>query len=480
MPPAGKNPPRSPRGRPHKAGEARRRGVGPTRSRMLAIRVLERVVRSKAFADITLHHLLSGSDLSTEDRALATELVYGTLRWQGRLDFILSHVLDRDKESLEPLVLSTLRMGAYQILFSDRIADATAVDQAVHCIRALGAERACGLVNASLRRVSSGHASIPFPSAVRDPLGHLVHGLSLPEWIAKRWLDLYGPEDAAALARISNDPPPLSIRVNRRKNTASELLEEIGARFPDARLGTYGRDTIILGQRGNAAKDEAFLQGRFTIQDEASQLVVDFLDPQPGERVLDTCAAPGTKTTAIAERIGESGFVLAIDRHPPRLGLVARAARRLDLETIETLARDATGPLTDLTESRTKEGFDRVLVDAPCSGLGTLRRHPDARWRVLPEDIETLQALQVSILRQAAGALRVGGTLVYSTCTLVPEENEDVVALWLDQNNKFRRASPSQLPSSLKALLDESGDLRCLPHRHHTDGFYAARLERIP
>ena len=481
MLPPEKNTKRRGRGRPKLAreGPGQRRGAGPTAARLLAIRVLDRVEKVQAFADIALHAALSRSELSSEDRALATELVFGTRRWRGRLDFLLSHVLDRPLDRTEPLVASTLRMGAYQIVFCDRIPDSAAVDQSVHCIRALGSERAAGLINAALRRLAREHTKIPLPNPVRDPQGHLVHALSIPKWIAELWLQRFGPEAAAELAAVSNQTPPATVRANRLRNSADELLEELLPRFPEARRGLFSPDALILGK--GATRDPAFLAGRMSPQDEASQLVVEFLDPQPGESILDTCAAPGTKTMAIAERLGDDGFILALDRHEGRLAQIARGARRLGITNFTTLQHDAMGTLRDLERPETaREGFDRVLVDAPCSGLGTLRRRPDARWRIQPSDLPKLRAVQRAILARAADALRPGGTLVYSTCTLVSGENEEVVEELLAERPDLQRAVPREKESPLHALLDESGDLRCLPHKHNTDGFYAARLERAP
>ena len=213
-----------------------------------------------------------------------------------------------------------------------------------------------------------------------------------------------------------------------------------------------------------------------TVQDESSQLVVELLDPQPADRVLDACAAPGAKATGIAERLGPGGCVLALDRHTRRLGLLRRDARRLGLENVQTRVRDASAPLSDLVEERP---FDRVLVDAPCSGLGALRRNPDARWRVAPTDISKLADVQGAILAQASSCLRVGGALVYSTCTLLPEENEAVVSTFLTEQPGFRLVPISELPPRLAPVLTESGYLRCLPQRDDTDGFFAARLERV-
>jgi len=466
-------------GRPHRGRPEIKRGLrsraAPTLTRLLALRVLERVQRAGAYADVLLHAQLSRSELSAPDRAFATELVYGTLRWRGRIDFCLQRVLDRDLDKLEPLVATALRLGAYQLLFSERVPVTAAVDESVRCVRAAGVERATGLVNAVLRRLAAEHDALPLPSLADDPLAHLIHALSIPEWIAARWLELFGPEEAAALARASNEAPPLCVRANVQRTSPAALLEELRERFPEAQPCRIARDGIVLGRRGNPALDPAFLSGRFTVQDEASQLVVALLDPQPGERVLDVCAAPGGKSTGIAERVGAEGCVLAIDRHVRRLDLIRRSARRLGLPAVRTLDRDVTRPLQDLPVAA---GFDRVLVDAPCSGLGTLRRNADARWRVGPGDPARLAKIQRAILRNAAAALRPGGVLVYSTCTLLPEENEAVVDAFLRESKEFRPAEPASLPAGLAPVLDAQGRLRCLPHRHDTDGFFAARLER--
>jgi 16S rRNA (cytosine967-C5)-methyltransferase len=474
------------RGRP--AGRERplpHRRAAPTLTRLLALRVLERVQRAGAYADVLLHAHLSRSALTAPDRAFATDLVYGTLRWRGRIDYLLSRVLDGDLDKLEPLVANALRLGAYQLLFSERVPASAAVDESVRCVRAAGVERATSLVNAVLRRLAREGAAIPLPDLDADPVAHLRHALSLPEWIARRWLDLFGAEDAAALARASNEAPPLTVRANRLRTDPEALLAELRPRFPEATRCARARDGLLLGRRGNPAEDPAFLAGRFTVQDESSQLVVALLDPRPGERVLDVCAAPGGKTTGIAERVGgptddgtaASGGVLAIDRNPRRLGLIRRQMRRLALSNVRLLGRDATRPLDDLPEFGR---YARVLVDAPCSGLGTLRRNPDARWRIGPADPARLAEAQRAILANAAAAVRPGGVLVYSTCTLLPEENEAIVESFLKQAKEFAPAPRSRIPGEARVVVGDDGFLRCLPHIHDSDGFFAARLERRP
>ena len=442
-------------------------------ARELALEVLERVGRAGAFADLALHAALERGDLGPEERALATELVCGTLRWRGRLDFALAAVLERGLEKLEPRVVDLLRLGAYQILFLDRVPDAVAVSESVRLARAVGLGRAAGLVNAALRRLARERERLPLPRLEDDPLGHLVHALSIPGWIAERWIAAYGAESAAELARASNTPAPPTVRANRRRIGRDPLLAELRERFPDAEPCRFAPDGLRLG-RGDVARDPAFRDGRFTIQDEASQLVVEWLDPKPGERVLDACAAPGAKATAIAERVGDAGCVLALDRHARRLGLVARDARRLGLANLRTLQADASRPLDGVAAPAS---FDRVLVDAPCSGLGALRRNPDARWRLQPSALGELAALQRALLLRVRPLLVPGGALVYSTCTLATEENEAVIDAFLAEAPEFRRAAAPP-PASIAPLVGRDGFLRTFPQRIDADGFFAARLER--
>jgi 16S rRNA (cytosine967-C5)-methyltransferase len=464
------------RGRPNGRGTSdRRRTSAPTHTRLLALRVLERVSSAGAYADILLHSALGRSALNAPDRAFATDLVYGTLRWRGTIDYYLNHFVDQDLAKLEPLVASTLQLGAYQLLFAKRVPASAAVDQSVRCIRAAGMSRATGLVNAVLRRLSLEHHKIALPSVNDDPTAHLTHALSLPRWLAERLIDRCGVEGAVALAKACNEPPPLTIRANRLRGDARELLQDVLENFPEATACRFARGGIVLGRKGNPAQDRNFLAGRFTVQDEASQLVVALLDPQPGERVLDLCAAPGGKTTAIAERVGPSGSVIAVDRNTRRLDLVQRAVRRLGLKGIRTVARDATRSLAELAP---EGGFDRILVDAPCSGLGTLRRNPDAKWRVRPGDPARLAEIQRALVGNAAAVLRSGGTLVYSSCTVLAEENEEIARHFLRGSRDFAPISKDALPNEVKILADSDGFLRTFPHIHDTDGFFAARFER--
>jgi 16S rRNA (cytosine967-C5)-methyltransferase len=443
---------------------------------VLALGVLERVERGGAYADLALHAALARSSLEPRDRALASELVHGTLRWRGRLDYALARVLARPLDSLEPRVTRVLRLGAYQILFCDRVPDSAAVSEAVGLARATGVDRAAGLVNAALRRLSRERDSLEPPALSDDPRGHLVHGLSVPPWVAERWIAGFGPEEAAALARALDRPAPTTVRANRLRVSREELLGELQGRHLDASPCRFARDGIRLGGRGDPAADPAFRTGRMTVQDEASQLVAELLDPGPGERVLDACAAPGAKATAIAERVGPEGRVVAVDRHERRLALVERDAARLGLANVRTVCADVSASPPPALAGAC---FDRILVDAPCSGLGAWRRNADARWRLREDAPARLSVLQIAILRGVRALLAPGGALVYSTCTLTPEENEAVIDALLAEAPELRRTAASSLPPHLAPLLDPAGALRTLPHRHDMDGFYAVRLERV-
>jgi 16S rRNA (cytosine967-C5)-methyltransferase len=452
------------------------RPPGHTDARRLALAVLERVRRDGAYADLALRAALGRSRLDAGGRALATELAYGTLRWRGRLDFALARVLDRGLDALEARVVEVLRLGAYQILLCDRVPDAVAVSESVRLAHAAGMGRAAGLVNAALRRLAREREALAPPALAEDPVGHLVHALSIPAWIAARWVASFGPDEAAALAIASNQAPPRTVRANRARTSREALLAELRPRFPDAAPCRFAPDGVRLDRRGDPALDPAFREGRMTMQDEASQLVVELLDPRPGERVLDACAAPGTKATAIAERVGPEGLVVGLDRHERRLALLARDAQRLGLANVRTLRADSSRPLP---AEIGPERFDRILVDAPCSGIGALRRNPDARWRISPDAPARLGVVQRALLEQARPWLRRGGALVYSTCTLCAEENEAVVDGFLAEATEFRRAPLEALPAGVAPLLDPQGALRTLPHRHDADGFFAVRLERV-
>jgi 16S rRNA (cytosine967-C5)-methyltransferase len=436
-------------------------------ARYEALRVLVRVERDRAFADLALEHALDQSKLEPRDAALCTEIVYGTLRWRRHVDWRLQVHLKRPLDKLDPWVRALLRLTAYQLLFLDRVPQWAAVDEAVRLARLKARTRGpAEFVNAVLRALTRATAPPPLPAA---PLEALAVRLSFPDWIAQRWFSRYGMAEAAALMTAMNERPPITVRANilrvSRDALAGRLREDELATVQPTALAPEG----LRVERGSVSRWAAFADGWCTIQDEASMLVSRLLDPQPDELVADACAAPGTKSTHLAELMGNRGTIIAIDPHAGRLKLTAKAAARLGIGIIEAHAGAVTAVAT-----RWKHQCDRVLVDAPCSNLGVLRRNPDVKWRRSQDELGRLSVKQHEILAAAGSLAKPDGRLVYATCSLEPEENEEVVRRFLAEFPDWQVDTPEDFP----VAPDASGFVRCLPHRHGTDGFTAIRLRR--
>ncbi len=440
-----------------------------SQARYEALRILVRVEQDRAFADLALEHALDETKLDPRDAALSTEIVYGTLRWRRHLDWRLAPHLKRPLAKLDPWVRTLLRLTAYQLFFLDRVPRWAAVDEAVSLARLKARKPGpAEFVNAVLRSLTRATTPPPLPAL---PVLALATRLSCPDWIASRWVARYGMPEAEALMAAMNERPPVTIRANvlriSREDLAARLRDEELAETRPTSLAPEG----LLVERGVVARWAAFAEGWCTIQDQASMLIPRLLDPRPGELVADTCAAPGTKATHLAELMQNRGKILAMDPHAGRLKLLARAAARLGVTIIEAHA----GTVATLAP-RWKGRCDRALVDAPCSNLGVLRRNPDAKWRRTEDDLARLREKQRSILAAAASLVRPGGRLVYATCSLEPEENEQVVRPFLETHPDWRVDPPADFPVAPGASLF----VRCLPHLHGTDGFTAIRLRRQP
>ena len=437
-------------------------------ARAVAAHVLTRVAADGAFADLALDAALAERPLPSRDAALATELVYGTLRWQRYLDWILAPHSKRRLPSLDAPVLAILRMTAYQLAFLERVPPFAAVDDAVTLAR--GKPGVAGFVNAVLRAFARRGATEREPAPPRDPLDALATRCSFPTWLAARWVARYGRDEAEALMRAINERPPLTLRANTlrvsREALAARLAAEEGLALRPTRWAPEG---LVVGGGGAPAAWCAFAEGAFAVQDEASMLVARLLEPRPGDTVADVCAAPGTKTTHLAQLLENRGRVLAFDPQPMRLARVREAAARLGAGIVEAL--DGTAEALAPRFSAACEG---VLVDAPCSSLGVLRRNPDVKWRRQPGDLAASAERQRGILAAAAAMVKPGGRLVYATCSLEPEENEEVAGAFRAAHPDFRPDPPAAFPFPLEA----DGTLRCLPHRHGTDGFTAVRFRR--
>jgi len=412
--------------------------------------------------------------LTDLDKAFVREVVYGVLRWRGRLDWIISAYSRIKPARMERAVITILRIGAYQILFMDRVPSRAAVDESVKLAKGIKKGEAAPFVNGILRGIAEGRKEVPYPDLGTDPLDHIATRYSHPLWLVRRWVEQWGAEETCALCQANNQIPPLTVRVNTLKGSREEVIDQlrdekiIATPTPLSPLG------LVIENPPPLDTWEPLQKGWFQVQDEAAQLVSMFLVPQPGERVLDLCAAPGGKTTHLAQVMEDQGEITAVDVSQAKLTLLQENCRRLGISIVKTVAQDAAAPLPFPLAS-----FDRVLVDVPCTGLGTLRRNPDIKWRVKEADISRLQRLQGAILNQAATMVKKEGVLVYSTCTLTPEENEGVIEAFLAGQNEFRLEDASPLlPTGCQGLVDDKGYLRTLPHRHGTDGFFAARMRR--
>ncbi|HEX8493730.1 MAG TPA: 16S rRNA (cytosine(967)-C(5))-methyltransferase RsmB [Pyrinomonadaceae bacterium] len=454
--------------RPNKSRPALRRGKNPalvSPSRSAAFAILRRVEEEGAFASVLL--AASDEEMRAEDRSLCYELVMGCLRWQLWLDSLIEHYASRSAPGLDAPVRRALRLGLYQLRFLTRIPASAVVNESVNLAYAARVRSAAPFINAVLRRAVREPDYNP-ATLIADPLARISIETSHPSWLIERWVNAFGLETAKAFARANNEAPPVAFRLTGGQ-PAKQVLEQLrteGATLTPSRIAPEA--WRIEG--ASAQLRQLLRQGGVYIQDEASQLVAYVLDAQSGERVLDACAAPGSKTTHIASLTPDLQMLVAGDVHAHRLRVVREAAERLSINIVRFALYDATARLPFAAET-----FDRVLVDAPCTGTGTLRRNPEIRWRISPSDVAFLSARQQQILNNAARTIAIGGRLVYSTCSIEPEENEAVVAAFLEANNDFmpvRFSAPAILQN------EQGTTARTWPQRDGTDGFFIAAFER--
>ncbi|MGH2398211.1 MAG: 16S rRNA (cytosine(967)-C(5))-methyltransferase RsmB [bacterium] len=436
-------------------------------ARDAAVVILSRVDGGEAYANILLASVLGRAGLSEIDAGLATELVLGTLRHRARVDWTLAGALRHPLDDLPPRIRAVLRTGAYQLLFMPRIPPHAAVDEAVSLARIHGHAGTVKLANAVLRRIASeGERILPAASSI----GRISIAHSHPEWLVDRWIRRFGEVETEALCRANNAPA----RPTARLNTLQLHPDEAVRRLLDAGM-TVTRTALAEGvylAGPVSERHRVVAEGLLTMQDLAAMLVTHVLDPQPGETIIDGAAAPGGKTTHIAERMRDRGRIIACDTHAAKLTRLRHRVARMGISIVEAHERDA----REIGRVFSRQA-DRVLLDAPCTGLGVLRRRPDIKWRVQAGDITTLAALQLQIIRGAADAVRPGGVLVYSVCTTEDEEGQKVVSEFLTEHEEFRLEMPD-LPDALRSAVAAPGAALLLPQRHDTDGFFIARMRR--
>ena len=410
------------------------------------------------------------------DRGLATDIATGTMRWRATVDHLIAHYAKRPIAKLDSEVVDILRLSIYQLLHLTRVPASAVVDDAVDLTKRAGKKSASGFVNAVLRSVSRNRRALPLPPRPDDEsnrtaaIDYLSLTLSHPRWLAERWLDRVGLARAEAWMLFNNEPAPLTIRSNPLRTTRDELLVRLAEIGVEAHAARFAPDGIVLDK--GSLREEA-LRGEFVLQDEASQLVALLAGAEPGPLVLDTCASPGGKATAMAMTLGIGERLIACDVRERRMALLQRTVAASGALNVRLVQADVTKPLPF------RPDFSTVIVDAPCSGLGTLRRDPDIRWRRSPDDLPALAAAQLTMLANAAGMVRPGGRLVYATCSSEPEENEAVAAAFLASTPDFRAVPASAAHPALSAeVVDARGHLRTEPDQHGLELFFGAVFER--
>ena len=463
-------------------------------ARVAALRAIRAVTKGQADLAAALHRVRPDVP-DRRDRALANEIVAGTLRWQGALDHLVQYFAQRPLSKFDPVVLDVLRLSVYQLIHLDRVPPSAVVSDAVDLTRSAGKRSAAGLTNAVLRAVLRAGPSLPLPAPpARDAIADVAHlpfgqwssslkqdtlrflsiTQSHPAWLVERWLGRYGYADTLAWTTFNNQPAPMTVLVNTLRTTVEAATLALHDRGIAVRPCLFAPQGLVV-EHGNPLLTDLWERGHVLVQDEASQLIAPLIRAVPGERLLDACAAPGGKTVALAAGLATHGLLVAGDLRSSRLALLSETLIRCGAAAALVAHDLAVG-------SPFGRAFDAVLVDAPCTGLGTLRRDPEIRWRRQPGDLERLARLQTKMLRSAGAMVRPGGRLLYATCSSEPDENERVAEAFLSAEPDFRQAplpvAESLRPTARDTVLSEAGHLRTYPYRHALDAFFAAAFRR--
>lgn len=446
--------------------------------RQLAYEVLLKVEKEGAYANLALDEILVKSKVSSVEKGFATELAYGALRHRRRLDYVLNQYLKKPINKLEVEARQILRLGLYQIMFLDRIPPSAAVNEAVNMAKIQLNRGVAGLVNGVLRSIIRKEKEIKYPSIEKSPLDHISIVYSHPQWMVKRWITRYGIENTINLCVYNNTPSELWLRTNTLKITRDELMENLASQGINVEKSLKIPEGIKAKGAKSLGQLDAFKKGFFTVQDESSMIVAYVVDPQPGALVLDVCSGPGGKTSHLAQFMKNKGTIKAFDIHNHRLRLIDETCTRLGITIVKTDLQDA----RYLNEIQGIQA-DYILVDAPCSGLGVLSSRADAKWHKNEAQIDELALIQGEILASVEKHLKPGGRLVYSTCTIEPEENFQVI-------KDFKKQYPHMISEDLNNLLpfklerDEDkhqakkGYVQLLPFIHNMDGFFIAVLRK--
>jgi 16S rRNA (cytosine967-C5)-methyltransferase len=435
-----------------------------------AVKILTRVEQTDAYLDKLLDVEMNESDFSPQDKRLLNELVHGVLRNESKLDWVLTGFYHGQYSKVVPNVRNALRVSLYQILFLTRIPHHAAVNQAIEFVKKYRGQKLADTMNGLLRNIARNVENIRYPVATADELQYLSVVHSHPTWLVKRWHSRFGFEATESLCKSNNMRPFLTLRPNSLKTTYDVLIHELEEMGIDYRRCFFLSNYVTVRNLPNIRQTKNFIDGHFTIQDESAGLAGLLLSPQPGEYVIDLCSAPGGKAIHAAELMKNEGKIIAVDRYFTRLNLVRNATERLGVSIIDLLEADAT--------TLELEPADKVILDAPCSGLGVLSKKPDIKWKRQPEDIVNLVELQRQMLENAARLVKPGGVIVYSTCTMEPEENLLQVKAFLEVHPEFEVDHAGRyLPAEVVSV---HGFMETFPHKQRMDGAFAARLVKKP
>lgn len=443
-------------------------------SRKQALLALVEAEKEDAYINLSLRQLLRQKLLPAQERAMATALALGVAKMRLYLDHLLQPFCSYPLEELPVFIRNILRMAAYELVFF-RHPTPVVTNEYVKLAKRFGHKGTAALVNAVLRRFGEEWEKVPIPSFSDDPVAHISITTSHPRWMVARWVSFWGSEETLALCQANNKPPPLCIRVNLKYTERDLVAKALEFRCRKIDVSPWVPEGLRLDTTADVTRLPGYIGGLWTVQDEGAMVIPYLLEPKPGERIIDACAGPGGKTTHIAELTKDQAEVIAVDIHPSRLKMVEDNALRLKLFNIRTIQEDWLKLAAQLENQA-----DKVLLDVPCSGTGTLRRKPDVRWRKSEEQIKDLREVQQRLLEASAPVVRRGGVIVYATCSLEPEEDEEVVKAFLERHPEFVLDDPRPfLPNDIPDAVTPEGFLRLFPHRHNTDGVFAARLRKV-
>lgn len=442
-------------------------------ARELALKILYDIQINKAYTNIELKKQLDKTEMSQVDKSFVTELVYGVIKWRLNIDWIIEQLSSVKLRKISPWIINILRLGIYQIKFLEKVPASAAVNESVKLSKKYGHAGSIRYVNGLLRKFNENRNDVTYPDE-KDSIKYLSVVYSHPEWMVKKWIDKFGFEFTKNLCNANNCIPPLSTRVNTLKTDINGLKQALINENVEVEDGLYFDDAVLIKPNESISNLESFKGGLFQIQDESSMLAGEIADPLPGHIVIDVCAAPGGKSTHLAQIMKNQGKIISRDIHQHKIDLIRNNAKRLGIEIIDAGVFDASN-----IDPRLIDVCDRVLVDAPCSGLGIIRRKPDIKWNKQNENKSELIELQKRILKISSKYVRRNGALIYSTCTIEEDENIDVVKDFLKNNSNFYLADISKhVPDKLQKDTCRQGYIQIYPNIDNIDGFFVAKMVR--